>query len=93
MVVGNHQCKVANLNQSKAQFQLELSLAEFSPSLLILLFLLRAPQLLLYKFFYLSTPSKRNENNGGGEKPEQRPTAVPIAHAKSALWFKSTNFH
>ena len=33
MVVGNHQCKVANLNPSKAQFQLELSLAQFSPSL------------------------------------------------------------
>ena len=36
MVVGNHQCKVANLNQSKAQFQLELSLAQFSPSLFLI---------------------------------------------------------
>ena len=27
MVVGNHQCNAANLNQIKAQFQLELSLA------------------------------------------------------------------
>ena len=34
MVVGNHQCNAANLNQSKPQFQLELSLAQFSPSLL-----------------------------------------------------------
>ena len=33
MVVGNHQCNTANLNQSKPQFQLELSLAQFSPSL------------------------------------------------------------
>ena len=33
MVVGNHQCNAANLNQSKPQFQLELSLAQFSPSL------------------------------------------------------------
>ena len=33
MVVGNHQCNAANLNQSKAEFQLELSLAQFSPSL------------------------------------------------------------
>ena len=30
---GNHQCNAANLYQSKAQFQLELSLAQFSPSL------------------------------------------------------------
>ena len=36
MVVGNHQCNAANLNQHKAQFQLELSLAQFSPSLFIL---------------------------------------------------------
>ena len=35
MVVGNPQCKVANLNQSKAQFQLELNLAQFSPSLFL----------------------------------------------------------
>ena len=34
MVVGNHQCNAANLNQNKPQFQLELSLAQFSPSLL-----------------------------------------------------------
>ena len=34
MVVGNHQCNAANCNQSKPQFQLELSLAQFSPSLL-----------------------------------------------------------
>ena len=33
MVVGNHQCNAATLNQSKSQFQLELSLAQFSPSL------------------------------------------------------------
>ena len=33
MVVGNHQCNAANLNQSKPQFQLELSLAQFSTSL------------------------------------------------------------
>ena len=33
MVVGNYQCNAANLNQSKPQFQLELSLAQFSPSL------------------------------------------------------------
>ena len=33
MVVGNYQCNAANLNQSKAQFQLELSLAQLSPSL------------------------------------------------------------
>ena len=33
MVVGNHQCNAANRNQSKPQFQLELSLAQFSPSL------------------------------------------------------------
>ena len=33
MVVGNHQCNAANLNQSKPQFPLELSLAQFSPSL------------------------------------------------------------
>ena len=33
MVVSNHQLNVANLNQSKSQFQLELSLAQFSPSL------------------------------------------------------------
>ena len=33
MVVGNYQYKVVNLNQSKAQFQLELSLAQFSPCL------------------------------------------------------------
>ena len=33
MVVGNHQCNAANLNQSKPQFQSELSLAQFSPSL------------------------------------------------------------
>ena len=33
MVVGNHYCKAANLKQSKAQFQLELSLTQFSPSL------------------------------------------------------------
>ena len=33
MVVGNHQCNAANLNQSKPQFLLELSLAQFSPSL------------------------------------------------------------
>ena len=32
MVVGNHQCNAASLNQSKAQFQLELSLAQFSTS-------------------------------------------------------------
>ena len=36
MVVGNHQCTAAaNLNQSKAQFQLELSLAQFRPSLFL----------------------------------------------------------
>ena len=34
MVVGNHQFKIANLNQSKPQLQWELSLAQFSPSLL-----------------------------------------------------------
>ena len=34
MVVGNYQCNAANLNQSEAQFQLELSLAQLSPSLL-----------------------------------------------------------
>ena len=33
MVVGNHQCNAANLNQNKPQFQVELSLAQFSPSL------------------------------------------------------------
>ena len=33
MVVGNHQCNGANLIESKSQLQLELSLAEFSPSL------------------------------------------------------------
>ena len=33
MVVGNHQCNAANLNQSKPQFHLELSFAQFSPSL------------------------------------------------------------
>ena len=33
MVVGNHPCNAANRNQSKPQFQLELSLAQFSPSL------------------------------------------------------------
>ena len=33
MVVGNHQRNAANLNQSKAQFHLELSLAQFSPRL------------------------------------------------------------
>ena len=37
MVVGNYQCNAANLNQSKAQFQLELSLAQFSPSLLYMI--------------------------------------------------------
>ena len=31
----NYQCNAANLNQSKPQFQLELSLAQFSPSLLL----------------------------------------------------------
>ena len=40
MVVGNHQCNAASLNQSKAQFQLELSLAQFSPSLLKDIFVL-----------------------------------------------------
>ena len=40
MVVGNHQCiAAANLNQSKAQFQLELSLAQFRPSLYYLIVL------------------------------------------------------
>ena len=34
MAVGNYQCNAANLTQSKAQVQLELSLAQFSPSLL-----------------------------------------------------------
>ena len=33
MLVGNRQCNAANLNQNEAQFQLELSLAQFSPSL------------------------------------------------------------
>ena len=33
MVVGNHQCNAANHHQSKPQFQLVLSLAQFSPSL------------------------------------------------------------
>ena len=33
MLVGNHQCNAANLNQSEPQFQLELSLAPFSISL------------------------------------------------------------
>ena len=33
MEVGKHQCNAANFNQSKAQLQLELSLAQFSPSL------------------------------------------------------------
>ena len=37
MVDGNHQCNAAILNQNKAQFQWELSLAQFSPSLLLLL--------------------------------------------------------
>ena len=37
MVVCNHQYNAANLNQSKSQFQLELSLAHFSPSLLFCL--------------------------------------------------------
>ena len=37
MVVGNHQCSAANLNQSKPWFQLELSLAQFSPNLIIYL--------------------------------------------------------
>ena len=39
MLVGNHQCNAANLNQNKAQFQLELNLvqlftfiAQLSPS-------------------------------------------------------------
>ena len=42
MVVGNHQCNPANRNQSKPQFQFELSLAQFSPSLLTLvLFILK----------------------------------------------------
>ena len=35
MVVGNHQCNAANLNQGKPQFQLELSLAQVGPSLFI----------------------------------------------------------
>ena len=35
MVVGNHQCNAANLNLSESQFQLELSLAQFSPSLFV----------------------------------------------------------
>ena len=35
MVVGNQQCNAANLNQSKTQLQLGLSLAQFSPSLLL----------------------------------------------------------
>ena len=38
MAVGNHQCKLANLNQSKTQFQLELSLAQL--------------QLLLFPFIF-----------------------------------------
>ena len=37
MVVGNHQCNAANLNQNKPQLQLELSLAQFSPSLFLLI--------------------------------------------------------
>ena len=37
MVVGNYQYNAANLKQSKAEFQLELSSAQFSPSLLKLL--------------------------------------------------------
>ena len=35
MAVANHQCNAANLNQSKAPFQLELSLAQFSPACLM----------------------------------------------------------
>ena len=42
MVVGNHQYKVANLNQSKARFQLELSLAQFSPSLFLILLIIQS---------------------------------------------------
>ena len=38
MVVGNHQCNAANLNQSQPQFQLELSLAQFSPTLFSMYF-------------------------------------------------------
>ena len=37
MVVGNQQCNAANPNQSKPQFQLELRLAQFSPSLFLLI--------------------------------------------------------
>ena len=37
-LVGNHQCNAETLNQSTAQFQLELSLAQFSPSLFFLIF-------------------------------------------------------
>ena len=33
MAVGNYQCNAANINESKPHFQLELSLAQFSPSL------------------------------------------------------------
>ena len=44
MVVGNHQCNAANLNQRKAQFQLELSLAQISPSLVTQISKLRGIQ-------------------------------------------------
>ena len=35
-LIGNHQCNAANLNPCKAQFQLELILAQFSPRLFFL---------------------------------------------------------
>ena len=57
MVVGNHQCNAANLNQSKPQFQLELSLAQFSPSLFDIFVLTkrsdRCKQWMLLKVFVL----------------------------------------
>ena len=54
MAVGNYQCNTANLNHGKNQFQLELSLAQFSPSLSLFF----TPYPLSLMAYFTKTPSK-----------------------------------
>ena len=63
MVVGNQQCNAANLDQSKPQFQLELSLAQFSPTLFLVtlmmsITLLNQPCGATGKYFLIETKNK-----------------------------------
>ena len=88
LVDGNHQCKVANLNPSKAQFKLELSLAQFSPSLFLFSSYIRFWLCKKHSWFmhmhhkhnYTDLQKDQPQTWGGGREQLQLPCGGGLPH-------------